>query len=87
MRRAAQSGREPFAQMRVPKMFNLRADPFEDADGSMFYDRWSADLNYNLVIAQKIVGEWLSSFKEFPPRAKAASFSVDQVVEALMPKS
>jgi arylsulfatase len=79
--------REPFAQMRVPKIFNLRADPFEDADGSIFYDRWSADLNWELVSAQKIVGEWLTSFKEFPPRAKAASFSIDQVVEALMPKT
>jgi arylsulfatase len=79
--------REPFAKLRVPKIFNLRADPFEDADGSIYYDRWSADLNYTLVLAQKIVGEWLSSFSEFPPRARAASFSIDQVVEALMPKT
>ncbi|WBT36562.1 arylsulfatase [Hyphomicrobium sp. DMF-1] len=79
--------REPFSKMRVPKLFNLRADPFESADGSMYYDRWFADHNWVLVLAQKIVGEWLTSFKEFPPRAKAASFSVDQVVEALMPKS
>ena len=40
-----------------------------------------------MYAAQPRVGEWLESFKEFPPRARAASFSVDQVVEALMPKS
>ena len=39
------------------------------------------------VPAQAIVAEWLKSFKEFPPRAKAASFSIDQIVEALMPKA
>ena len=40
-------GSRPFAKLRVPKIFNLRADPFEAADESMFYDRWSVDLNYN----------------------------------------
>jgi len=39
------------------------------------------------VPAQAIVAKWVESFKEFPPRAKAASFSVDQVVESMMPKS
>jgi len=37
--------------------------------------------------AQAVVAEWLVSFKEFPPRQKSASFSVDQIVEALMPKT
>jgi arylsulfatase len=40
-----------------------------------------------LVPAQILVGKWIESFKEFPPRAKAASFSVDQVVESMMPRS
>ncbi|HEY7065173.1 MAG TPA: arylsulfatase [Chloroflexota bacterium] len=80
--------REPFSKLRIPKIFNLRADPFERGDdSSLFYDRWSADHNYMLVSAQMVVGKWLESFKEFPPRAKSASFSIDQVVEALMPKT
>jgi len=79
--------REPFAQMRVPKMFDLRSDPFERGDESFLYDKWTADRIFLQVPVQAIVYEWLESFKEFPPRAKAASFTVDQVVEALMPKS
>jgi arylsulfatase len=80
--------REPFSKMRVPKLFNLRADPFERGDdSSLFYDKWMADRAFAMVPAQVIIGQWLASFKEFPPRAKAASFSVDQVVEAMMPKS
>jgi arylsulfatase len=79
--------REPFSAMRVPKLFNLRADPFERGDESMLYDHWMVGRAFALVPAQAMINEWLQSFKAFPPRAKAASFSVDQVVEALMPKS
>jgi arylsulfatase len=78
---------EPFSPLRVPKLFNLRADPFERGDGSVLYDKWLVDHVFIQVPAQAIVGKWLESFKEFPPRAKSASFTVDQVVEAMMPKS
>jgi len=78
--------REPFAEMRLPKVFNLRSDPFESADISMLYDKWSTDVAFVMYAAQPLVGKWLESFKEFPPRAKAASFSIDQIVESLMPK-
>jgi arylsulfatase A-like enzyme len=81
-----QAWREPFADMRLPKVFNLRADPFESAEVSMLYDRWFLNVAFVMYAAQPLVAKWLESFKEFPPRAKAASFSVDQVVELLMPK-
>ena len=75
---------EPFTALRVPKMFNLRTDPFEFADTtSNTYWDWILDHTFMLVPAQAIVGEFLSTFKEFPPRQKAASFSVDQVMEKL----
>jgi arylsulfatase len=79
--------REPFANMRVPKLYNLRADPFERGEESMLYAKWAVDRVFILVPAQGIVAKWIESFKEFPPRAKAASFSIDQVVESMMPKS
>jgi arylsulfatase len=79
--------RESFDVLRAPKIFNLRADPFERGDESLFYDKWMGDRAFLLVPAQAIIGKWLESFKEFPPRAKSASFSIDQVVESLMPKS
>jgi arylsulfatase len=77
---------EPFSKMRLPKLFNLRSDPFERGDGSILYAKWLADHLFVQVPIQAVVGKWLETFKEFPPRAKAASFSVDQVIEAMMPK-
>ena len=75
---------EPFVPLRLPKMFNLRTDPFEFADitSNTYYD-WIFDRAYLLVPAQQIVGRFLATFKEYPPRQKAASFTVDQVMEKL----
>ena len=47
----------------------------------MFYDKWMVDRAFLLVPAQAIVGEFLKTFKEFPPRQKPASFSIDQALE------
>lgn len=80
--------REPFSEMRVPKIFNLRSDPFEAGDdSSLFYDKWVADRAFLLVPAQALVAKWLESLKEFPIRQKPASFNVDEVVEHLMPRT
>jgi hypothetical protein len=67
----------------APKLYNLRSDPFErgDEDGSVFYDKWMADRAFLLVPAQAIVGQFLGTFKEFPPRQRPASFGVDQALE------
>jgi arylsulfatase len=75
---------EPFTPLRVPKLFNLRTDPYEFADvtSNTYYD-WLFQHVYILVPAQKGVADFLATFKEFPPRQKAASFSIDQVVEKM----
>ena len=75
---------EPFVPLRVPKLYNLRTDPYERADitSNTYYD-WFLDHVYLLMPAQSAVGEFLQTFKEFPPRQKAASFSIDQVMEKL----
>jgi arylsulfatase A-like enzyme len=75
--------REPMVPMRAPKMYNLRSDPFErgDEDGSVFYDKFMMDRAFLMVPAQAIVGEFLKTFAEFPPRQKPASFSIDQALE------
>jgi len=69
--------------LRAPDIYNLRSDPFERGkeDGRMFYDKWMADRSFVLVPAQAIVGEFLKTFEEFPPRQKPASFSIDQALE------
>jgi arylsulfatase A-like enzyme len=75
---------EPFVFLRVPKIFNLRTDPFERADiTSNTYFDWMIDRVYLTYAAQYIVREFLATFQEFPPRMKPASFSVDQVMEKM----
>ncbi|MEZ8822980.1 arylsulfatase [Vibrio amylolyticus] len=75
---------EPFVTLRLPKLFNLRMDPYENADitSNTYYD-WLLDHAYMFVPAQAYVGEFLKTFQEYPPRQKAASFSLDQVMEKL----
>ncbi|MEJ2594570.1 MAG: arylsulfatase [bacterium] len=75
---------EPFVPLRVPLILNLRRDPYEKAPitSNTYYD-WMIDRAYLLVPAQTYVGNFLETFKEFPPRQKAASFSLDQVMEKL----
>jgi arylsulfatase len=72
---------EPFVTLRAPKLFNLRTDPFEFADvTSNTYWDWAFGLTFILVPAQAIVGKFLETFAEFPPRQKAASFNLDSVL-------
>jgi len=75
---------EPFTTLRVPKIFNLRLDPYERADitSNTYYD-WLLDHAFTLVPAQAHVGQFLATFKEFPPRQKAASFNLEGVMEQL----
>ena len=79
--------REPLSQMRVPKFFDLRADPFERGEESFKYMDWFVEQNFLLYSAGPLLTKWLESFKEFPPRSRPASFSIDQVMEKVMPKS
>jgi arylsulfatase len=75
---------EPFVPLRVPLIFNLRRDPYERAGitSNTYYD-WLLDRAYLLVPAQAYVGNFLETFQEFPPRQKAASFSLDKVMEKM----
>ena len=74
---------EPFVTLRIPKLYNIRSDPFESADHSMDYWRWRAEHMFMLVPAQAFVGQFLATFKEFPPRQKVGSFSLDNVLQSL----
>ena len=70
--------------LRLPKLFNLRSDPFETGrPEGMDYERWRVDRVFLLVPAQQYVGQFLATFKEFPPSQKAGSFSLDSVLEKL----
>jgi arylsulfatase len=79
-----QAWAEPFVPLRVPLIFNLRRDPYERAQitSNTYYD-WLIDRAYLLVPAQAFVAKFLSTFQAFPPRQKAASFSLDKVLDKL----
>jgi arylsulfatase len=75
---------EPFVPLRLPKLFNLRSDPFETADHEgMDYMRWRVEHLFLMVPAQQYVGQFLATFKEFPPSQKPGSFSIDAALEKL----
>ena len=75
---------EPWTPLRAPLLFNLRRDPYERAyfTSNTYYD-WMLNKIYLFVPAQVYVGEFMSTFKEFPPRQKAGSFGIDQVLDKL----
>ncbi len=75
---------DPFVPLRFPKLFNLRSDPFETADHeSINYGKWRVEHAFVLVPAQDYVARFLATFKDYPPRQKPGSFSLDNALEAL----
>ena len=79
-----QAWREPFVPLRAPLIVNLRRDPYERGMvTSNTYDDWWLDRAFLLVPAQAFVANFLKTFVEYPPSQKAASFSLDQVMETL----
>jgi hypothetical protein len=75
---------EPFIPLRLPKLFNLRTDPFERADitSNTYYD-WFIHHTYIIFAAQTIAAQFAATFKEFPPRQKAASFTIGQALSKM----
>jgi arylsulfatase len=62
----------------------MRTDPFERADHHVGgYDHWFAERMFLMVPAQAFVARHLETYKDFPPRQKPGSFSLDQVLEKL----
>jgi arylsulfatase A-like enzyme len=78
---------EPYVTLRLPMLFNLRMDPFERAEESEDYPRWRVDNAWAFVPAQAIVAQFLQSFREFPPRGKPGSFSLDQALQKMQQPS
>jgi arylsulfatase len=76
---------QPFEPLRAPLLTNLRMDPFERAEeeNAMGYQRWYLDRMFAVAPAAAYVGQWLQSFKEFPPRQKPGSFNLDRVMETV----
>jgi arylsulfatase A-like enzyme len=77
---------QPFTPLRAPALANLRMDPFERAEQehAMGYQRWYLERMFLIAPAGAFVGQWLQSFKDFPPRQKPGSFNLDRVMETVM---
>ena len=75
---------QPFTVLRAPLICNLRMDPFELAEREgNGYNEWYVEHMFVFAPAAAEVAHWMSSFREFPPRMKPGSFSLDRVMEAM----
>ena len=75
---------EPFVELRLPKIFNLRRDPFERADENSYgYWNWLLEHVFVIYPMQALAAEQLQSFKEFPPRQEPAAFNLDKILEKM----
>ncbi|QIF05331.1 arylsulfatase [Roseimicrobium sp. ORNL1] len=72
-----------FTKLRAPNLYNLRSDPFERGPTSIYYGDFAAKHVFIQVPMQAFAAQWLSSFKEFPPRQKPASFNLDEVMRKM----
>ena len=76
--------REPFTELRVPLLFNLRRDPFEKAQhNSNTYNDWFIDRAFVVVPIQALAAKFLMTMKEYPPSQTASSFNLSKVEEQL----
>jgi arylsulfatase len=75
---------EPFTRLRMPKLFNLRMDPYERADttSNTYYD-WLLHNGYIMLSAQTIVAKFMATFKEFPPAQRPGSFTIEDAHEKI----
>jgi arylsulfatase len=75
---------EPFTKLRIPKIHNLRTDPYERADiTSNTYWDWYLSHAYMIMAAQGLATEFVKTFADYPPRQKAASFTIDDALSAM----
>jgi arylsulfatase len=75
---------EPLVTLRLPKIFDIRGDPFERAhEEGMGYKKWRFEHTFLMGPAQAYAGKWLQSFKDFPPRQKPGSFNLEAVMDSL----
>jgi arylsulfatase len=75
----------PFEAQRAPLLTNLRMDPFEraESENAEGYQKWYIEHMFAFAPAAAYVGAFLQTFREFPPRMKPGSFSLDRVMEAM----
>ena len=72
---------EPFVRLRLPKLFNLRTDPYERADiTSNTYWDWLFRRGYLIFAAQALAADFVATFKDFPPVQRPGPFTIDDAI-------
>jgi len=74
---------DPMVVLRMPKLFNLRADPLERFEEGYGYQKWRLERAFIVGPAAMYVGKWMQSFVDFPPRQKPGTFNLSHVMEKL----
>jgi len=76
--------REPFVELRVPLLFNLRRDPFEKAQhNSNTYNDWFLDRPFVIVPIQGLAAKFLMTMKEYPPSQSPGAFNLSKIEQQL----
>jgi arylsulfatase len=80
--------RDPFVILRIPKVFNLRRDPFEraDTDSNSYNVWWDHKIAAVGMMGMGTVRQFVGSLQQFPPRQRPGSFTIDQIMEAVYKK-
>ncbi|MEH6581891.1 MAG: arylsulfatase [Halioglobus sp.] len=80
--------RDPFVILRIPKVFNLRRDPFEraDTDSNSYNAWWDKKIGAVGMLGMGTVSQFVHSLQQFPPRQRPGTFTVDQMMEAVYKK-
>jgi arylsulfatase len=76
--------REPFVELRVPLLFNLRRDPFEKAQhNANTYDDWFLDRAFVIIPIQALATKFLMTMQEYPPSQTPGAFNLSRVQQML----
>jgi arylsulfatase len=76
--------REPFIELRVPVLFNLRRDPFERAQhNANTYNDWFLDRAFVIVPIQALAAQFLQTMQDYPPSQAPASFNLSAIERTL----
>jgi arylsulfatase len=74
----------PLTKLRIPLICDLKSDPYEySVDASAYYHSWLLDHAFLVVPSVQVVANYLKTYKDFPPRQRPATFSIDQIIEKL----
>ncbi len=74
---------DPLVRAKAPKLMNLRSDPFEDGESSVYYWSWCVPRMFTMIPASALIAEFLKTMAEFPPRQSPETWSPENILQEL----